>query len=47
MLRQSQVKELCNELCHENIAITLMTVESWVAGCKACLYKNLGLHYKI
>jgi hypothetical protein len=41
------VEELCKELCQENKSITLMTVENWAVGCKAYLYKNHGLHFKI
>jgi hypothetical protein len=47
MMRQFHVEELCKNSVIEKIAITLMTVESWAVGCKACLYKNLGLHSKI
>jgi hypothetical protein len=27
-------RELCKELCHENKAITLMTVESWEVAAR-------------
>jgi hypothetical protein len=47
MLKKFPVEELCKELCHENIVMTLMTIGKLGSGMQAYLYKNIGLHLKI